>query len=99
MAEGTDKLHIRLNLHDTEIPMTINRDDEVYYRAAATDINEAVNAYSEVFKGRKSDKEILYMAMIEIAVKYEFHKSKNDTAPITDVLSKLTQEIEEALKK
>lgn len=37
------------------------------------------------------------MALIEIAFNYEIHKSKNDTKPVFDVLSKITKEIEEVL--
>ncbi len=92
-----DKLHIRLHIYDTDMAVVINRNDEYYYREAAKDINQAINAYSEVFKGKKSDKEILYMALIEIAFNYEIHKSKNDTKPVFDVLSKITKEIEEVL--
>lgn len=98
MAGEEEKLHIRLHIYDTDIPVVINRKDEFYYREAAKDINEAINAYSEVFKGKKSDKEIQYMALIDIAYNYEVEKSRNDTTPVTDILSKITSEIEEALK-
>lgn len=96
---GEEKLHIRLHIYDTDIPVVINRDDEFNYREAAKDINEAINAYSEVFKGKKSDKEILYMALIDIAYNYEVEKSRNDTTPVTNILSNITLEIEEALKR
>lgn len=98
MAGENNKLNIRLHLYDTDIPIAIDRSEEYLYREAARDINEAVNAYSEVFKGKKSDKDILYMALIDIAYNYEVEKSKNDTEPINDILSKVTSEIEEALK-
>lgn len=99
MAGENEKLHIRLHIYDTDMPVVIDRQDEFLYREAAKDINDAVNAYSEVFKGKKSDKEILYMALIDIAYNYEVEKSRNDTEPINDILSKITKEIEEALKK
>lgn len=92
-----DKLHIRLHIYDTDMPVVIDRSDEFYYREAARDINDAINAYSEVFKGKKSDKEILYMALIDIAYNYEMEKSKNDTKPVCNVLSGITKEIEEIL--
>ena len=76
MAGEKEKLHIRLHIYDTDMPVVIDRDDEFMYREAAKDINEAVNAYSEIFKGKKSDKEILYMALIDIAYNYEVEKSK-----------------------
>ena len=99
MAGENEKLHIRLHIYDTDMPVVIDRDDEFMYREAAKDINEAVNAYSEIFKGKKSDKEILYMALIDIAYNYEVEKSKNDTTPVTDILSKITNEIEETLNE
>ncbi len=99
MTGEKDKLHIRLHIYDTDMPVVIDRQDEFLYREAAKDINDAVNAYSEVFKGKKSDKEILYMALIDIAYNYEVEKSRNDTTPINDILSKITSEIEDALKK
>ena len=49
-------------------------------------------------EGKKSDKEILYMALIEIALYYEKELDRNDTAPFSDILGKLTSEIEDALK-
>ena len=57
-----------------------------------------MNSYSQIFKGKKSDKEILYMALIDIALRYEKNEGKNDTAPYNDILHKLTSEIEEAMK-
>ena len=98
MAGEEEKLHIRLHIYDTDMPVVIDRADEFTYREAAKDINKAINAYSEIFKGKKSDKEILYMALIDINYNYEVEKMKNDTTPINDILSKITTEIEDALK-
>mgnify|MGYP000018983683 CR=1 FL=1 len=97
MAGENEKLHIRLHIYDTDMPVVIDRQEEFLYREAAKDINEAVNAYSEVFKGKKSEKEILYMALIDIAYNYETEKSRNDTAPISKTLSQITAEIEDVL--
>lgn len=96
MAE--DKLHIRLHVYDTDISVNIVREDEEYYRNAAKLITDTVNTYASVFKGRKSDKDLLYMAMIDIALRYEKESARNDTAPFSDILGKLTSEIEDALK-
>jgi cell division protein ZapA len=38
------------------------------------------------------------MTLIDIALLHERERGKNDTAPYDDVLTKLTSEIEEALK-
>ena len=53
---------------------------------------------TKIFKGRKSDKEILYMALIDVALRYEKESDRNDTKPYDDILEKLTSEIEDALK-
>lgn len=96
MAE--DRLHIRLHLYDTDMAVVVNRDEEIYYRNAAKLINDTVNTYSNILKGRKSEKEILYAAMLVIALEYEKNKDNNDTSEYDGILEKLTQEIEAALK-
>ena len=91
-----DKLQIRLHVYDTDLTVRIPREDEEYYRKSAKLIDEIVNSYSKIFKGRKSDKEILYMALI---LRYEKESDKNDTEPYNDILNKLTAEIEDTLAK
>lgn len=98
MAEENNKLHIKLHVYDTDISVNVLRDDEAYYRRAAKLITDTVNTYAAVFKGRKTDKGLLYMALIDIALRFEKESGRNDTAPYSDILGKLTSEIEEALK-
>ena len=93
-----EKLHIRLHVYDEEVEVTIDREDEVYYRAAAKLITDRYNAYAQAYKGRKSEHTISLMTLIDIALLYERERGKNDTAPYDTILSKLTSEIEEALK-
>ena len=91
MAEES-KLNITLHVYDEEIRMVLhNREDEEYYRAAAKLITERYGAYSQVYKGRKSDHTIALMTLIEIEL------GKNDTTPYDNILSQLTSEVEEAL--
>ena len=97
MAEQ-DKLLIRLHVYDTDLSVRIPREDEEYYRKSAKRIDDIVNSYTKIFKGRKSDKEILYMALIDVALRYEKESDRNDTKPYDDILEKLTSEIEDALK-
>ncbi len=96
--ENKEKLHIRLHVYDTELSVNIPREDEELYRKSAKLITDIVNTYADVFKGRKSDKDLLYMALIDIALRYEREADRNDTTPFNDILSKLTLEIEDALK-
>ena len=98
MPEENSKLQIRLHVYDTDLSVTIPRQDEVYYRNAAKLITDTVNTYAKVYRSLKSDKDILYMALIDIALKYEKESARHDTAPLSDILVKLTSEIEEAMK-
>ena len=99
MAEQEqDKLLIRLHVYDTDLSVRIPREDEEYYRKSAKLIDDIVNSDTKIFKGRKSDKEILYMALIDVALRYEKESDRNDTKPYDDILEKLTSEIEDALK-
>ena len=97
--ESKEKLNIRLHVYDEDIAMVLhNREDEVYYRAAAKLITERYGAYAQVYKGRKSDHTIGLMTLIEIALRYEKELGKNDTAPYDNILRQLTSEIEDAMK-
>lgn len=66
-----DKLQIRLHVYDTDLSVRIPREDEEYYRKSAKLIDDIVNSYTKIYKGRKSDKEILYMALLDVALRYE----------------------------
>ena len=92
------KLHIRLHVYDEEIEVTVNREDEEYYRSAAKLITDRYNAYAQAYKGRKSEHVISLMTLVDIALLYQKERTHNDTAPYDNVLARLTAEIEEALK-
>lgn len=94
-----EKRHIKLNLYDTTLSVNAPVDDEEYYRKAAKLITERVNLYAQTFDGRKGKEDILYMAMLDIALRLEKQSEHNDTAPFMDILGKLTTEIEDTLKK
>ena len=93
-----EKLHIRLHVYDEEIEVTVNREDEEFYRLAAKLITDRYNAYAQAYKGRKTEHTISLMTLIDIALLYQRSKRRNDTAPYNDILQKLTSDIEEALK-
>lgn len=99
MAEvNNEKLNIRLHVYDEEISVAVKRSDEEYYRLAAKLITDRYNAYAQAYKGKKGEHTIALMTLIDIALMYERERGKNDTAPYDDILTKLTSEIEEALK-
>ena len=98
--ESKEKFNITLHVYDEDIKTVLhNRQDEEYYRAAARLVSERYGAYAQVYKGRKSDHTIALMTLIEIALRYERERAKNDVAPYDNILSQLTSEIEDALKK
>ena len=99
MAEqNQDRLHITLHVYDEEIEVVVKRDEEEYYRAATKLITERYNAYSQAYKGRKSDHTIALMTLIDVTLLYQKERSHNDTSPYDNVLARLTAEIEDALK-
>lgn len=65
------KLHIRLHVYDEEIEVTVNREDEEYYRSAAKLITDRYNAYAQAYKGRKSEHVISLMTLVDIALLYQ----------------------------
>lgn len=97
MGENREKIHIRLHVYDTDIPVNVFPDDEPFCRNAAKLITDKVNQFSEIYRHSRSEKDILYMAMLDIAINLELEKAKNDTEPYDDILSKITDEIEDAL--
>ena len=98
MAEQKkDKLHIRLHVYDEDIEVVINRDDEEYYRNAAKLITDRYNAYSQTYRGRKSEHTIALMTLVDVALLYQKERAHNDTSPYDDILKRLTAEIEGAL--
>lgn len=101
MAEAEkDKLNIRLHIYDTDIKVfNINRDDEILYRKDADLINELLNAYFQSFTGKKTPKEIMYFAMIDLGLRLQKELQRNDTRPYDDIMKQLTSEIEEELKQ
>ena len=53
MADQTqdNKLHIRLHVYDTDLSVTIPREDEEYYRKSAKLIDDRVNTYTKNLQG------------------------------------------------
>ena len=96
--QDNSKLNIRLHLYDTDMAVKVYRDEEEYYRDAAKLITDVMNTYEGLLRGKRSEKDILYAAMLDIALRYEKESKRNDTAPFSDILGKLTSEIEDVLK-
>lgn len=95
----SEKLHIRLHVYDRDIAVNINREDEELYRNAAKLITDTVNEYAKKYKDGNNVQNLLYMALIDIALRYIRESKRNDTAPFSNILEKITSEIEDALKE
>lgn len=95
--EEDRKITIRLNVNGLTIPVVVPMKDEPQYRSAAKNINTTINSYKQLFIKTKSEEEILMMAMIDIALRYEQERERKDTEVYNDILSSLTKEVEEVL--
>lgn len=95
--EKNAKRLIRLHVYNTILPVSIDPDEEENYRNAAKMVTDTVNRYAEVSNGKNSITSLLYMAMIDIALKYEQEKQKQDTDNLKNILTAITAEIEESL--
>ena len=93
-GDEQSKITIRLNIYDTVVTVNVPRKDEPLYRKDAELINELLNIYYSNFKGIKSDKEIIYFAMIDLGLRLQRELQRNDTKPYADILQQLTSEIE-----
>lgn len=100
MAEDSnEKLHIRLHVYDMMIPVNVRVEEEPLYRDAAKLITGTINTYASVYKDSRDKAKLLYMALIEIAVRYQMETKRNDIQPYEDIMGRLTAEIESALKE
>ena len=97
-GDEQSKITIRLNIYDTVVTVNVPREDEPLYRKDAELINELLNIYYSNFKGIKSDKEIIYFAMIDLGLRLQRELQRNDPKPYADILQQLTSEIESELK-
>lgn len=92
-----EKLRIKLHLYETDLMVNVPREEEQYYRAAAKQVTETVNTYAKIYQGKKTHNDVLYMAMLDLALRSNKFAALNDTQPFMELIAKLTQEIEEVM--
>jgi len=98
MAENNkDIFKITLNVYNRTLPVNCTREDEEKYRKSAKLITDLVNFYSSRYAGQKNDVDILYMVLIDVAMRYHKSEERNDVEPLMETLKGLTDEIEDAL--
>ena len=92
-----EKLRIKLHLYETDLMVNVPREEEQYYRAAAKQVTETVNTYAKIYQGKKTHNNVMYMAMLDLALRSNKLAALNDTQPFMELIAKLTQEIEEVM--
>lgn len=92
-----EKLRIKLHLYETDLMVNVPREEEQYYRAAAKQVTETVNTYAKIYQGKKTHNDVMYMAMLDLALRSYKLAALNDTQPFMELIAKLTQEIEEVM--
>lgn len=92
-----EKLRIKLHLYETDLMVNVPREEEQYYRAAAKQLTETVNTYAKIYQGKKTHNDVMYMAMLDLALRSNKLAALNDTQPFMELIAKLTQEIEEVM--
>ncbi len=92
-----EKLRIKLHLYETDLMVNVPREEEQYYRAAAKQVTETVNTYAKIYQGKKTHNDVMYMAMLDLALRSNKLAALNDTQPFMELITKLTQEIEEVM--
>lgn len=92
-----EKLRIKLHLYETDLMVNVPREEEQYYRAAAKQVTETVNTYAKIYQGKKTHNDVMYMAMLDLALRSNKLAALNDTQPFMKLIAKLTQEIEEVM--
>lgn len=92
-----EKLRIKLHLYETDLMVNVPREEEQYYRAAAKQVTETVNTYAKIYQSKKTHNDVMYMAMLDLALRSNKLAALNDTQPFMELIAKLTQEIEEVM--
>lgn len=92
-----EKLRIKLHLYETDLMVNVPREEEQYYRAAAKQVTETVNTYAKIYQGKKTHNDVMYMAMLDLALRSNKLAALNDTQPFMELIAKLTQEVEEVM--
>lgn len=92
-----EKLRIKLHLYEIDLMVNVPREEEQYYRAAAKQVTETVNTYAKIYQGKKTHNDVMYMAMLDLALRSNKLAALNDTQPFMELIAKLTQEIEEVM--
>ncbi len=93
-----DKITIRLSMAGATYPITIDRKDEEIVRAAAKQVDEKFRAYRAHYRQDMATENILGMVAYAFALENMQLENQNDTAPYTDKIKELTEELDRYFK-
>ena len=97
MVSSSDKLTIKLQIGKKMYPLAIDRAMEEVYREAAKQINAKLAQYQTAYPNQDAE---TYMAvsLLDFATRAIKAENEKDTSGMADAMSKLTKEIESALR-
>ena len=95
--EVSETFQITLKLGGQNFSITINRDEEIFYRDAERLINSRYSFYANRYPGQANTTYLL-MTIIEIAVKLKKQESAGNLQPVMATLNGLVNELNTALK-
>ncbi len=93
-----DKLKIHLMVDNDRYPLTIKRDEEIYYRDAAKQIDNKLNKYRRLYPNFSTVKHWA-MAALELAYENVVLKDRNDTGPYMEKLKQLEEDLDNYIAK
>lgn len=86
-----DKIKINLQMVGFNYPLTVDRKDEGMVREAAKRVDKSFGEFCNRFPRDVSQQKILGMVAHAFALKVMQHEQRNDTKPLVDKISELTQ--------
>lgn len=95
--EVSDTFQIKIRLGARTFPITIKRDEEIFYRDAEKLINERFTYYANHYPNQGSETYLL-MTILDIAVKLQRAEKSGNLKPVMGVLEGLVNEVENALR-
>lgn len=96
--EISDTFQITLKLGGQNFSITIQRDEELFYRDAEKLINQRYTYYANHFPGQDV-KTYLLMTVLDIAVRFQREAANGNIQPIMATLNGLVNELNSALKE
>lgn len=93
-----DTLSITLRFGSWTLPMTIRRDEEIFYRQAEKLIKERFGFYTSSYPGQSSEM-YLVMTVLDIALQSKRQEEEGNAEPVLQLLRPLLAEVETALDK